>query len=104
MTRTLSATLAALSLLAAGPALASSQQDKMTACNKKAEGMKGDERNAFMSKCLSADSKADTKAKADATVTPQQQKMKDCNKKAEGMKGDERNAFMSKCLSGDAKK
>jgi len=30
------------------------QQEKMVKCNKKATGMKGDERKAFMKKCLSA--------------------------------------------------
>ena len=63
------------------------QQNKMVVCNKQAEGMKGDERKAFMSSCL----------KKDKQMT-QQEKMVQCNKDAEGMKGDERKAFMSKCL------
>jgi len=104
MTRSYRAVLVALSMIAAAPALAgdtkatsttkNSQNDKMTECNKKAEGMKGDERKAFMSKCLSADSKS---------KNTQNDKMTACNKKAEGMKGDERKAFMSKCLSGEKK-
>lgn len=61
MTRSYRAVLVALTMLAAAPAFASdtknSQQDKMTACNKKAGDMKGDERKAFMSKCLSGDKK-----------------------------------------------
>jgi hypothetical protein len=36
---------------AAAPA-ANSQQERMKACNTKAEGMKGDERKTFMSSCL----------------------------------------------------
>ena len=100
MTRSYRAVLVALTMLAAAPAFAgdtksNSQQDKMTACNKKAEGMKGDERKAFMSKCLSADSKS--------SGNSQQDKMAACNKKAAGLKGEEHQAFMSKCLSGEKK-
>ena len=71
------------------------QQERMKACNSKAEGKKGDERKAFMSSCLKGeDASASPKQKA------QQQKMADCNKKAEGKKGDDRKAFMSSCLKG----
>ena len=74
------------------------QQEKMKSCNAQAskKGMKGEERKAFMSDCLSADGKGDQKMSA------QQQKMKSCNAQAskKDMKGDERKAFMSKCLSG----
>ncbi len=62
------------------------QQEKMAACNKEAEGKKGDERKAFMKSCLSA--KPET----------QQSKMKSCNTAAGDKKGDERKAFMSECL------
>lgn len=65
------------------------QQTKMASCNKEATGMKGDERKAFMSKCLS---------NAPAKPATQQDKMKTCNADAAGMKGDERKAFMSECL------
>src|SRR5688572_7137747 len=61
------------------------QQQKMTQCNQDAAGMKGDERKAFMSKCLKA---------------TRQEKMTSCNKEAGDMKGDERKAFMSTCLKG----
>ena len=75
------------------------QQEKMKSCNAQAskKGMKGEERKAFMSDCLSADGKKD-----DQKTTAQQQKMKSCNAQAskKDMKGDERKAFMSKCLSG----
>ncbi len=72
----------------ASPASAATpQQEKMKACNKDAEGKKGDERKAFMSSCLSA--------KAPMT---QQDKMKQCNKDAAGKKGDDRKSFMSSCL------
>jgi hypothetical protein len=65
------------------------QQTKMGACNKDAEGKKGDERKAFMKECLSAKKEAPT----------QQTKMKTCNVDAKGKKGDERKAFMKECLS-----
>jgi hypothetical protein len=88
---------AALCLALALPAFAAEnpQQNRMKECNVKAEGMKGDERKAFMSKCLKGE-----EAAAEKKVTPQQQKMKDCNEKAAGKKGDERKAFMSECLKG----
>src|SRR5690349_17324313 len=58
------------------------QQSKMGDCNKQAGDMKGDERKAFMSKCLS-----------NKPMT-QQDKMKKCNVDAGAKKGDERKAFM----------
>ncbi|RZL87199.1 MAG: phosphate starvation-inducible protein PsiF [Variovorax sp.] len=66
------------------------QQSKMTTCNKDAGEKKGDERKAFMKECLSSDK----------PVT-QQDKMKNCNAdpKAKTLKGDERKAFMKECLS-----
>ncbi len=69
------------------------QQEKMSACSKEAaaKNLKGDERKAFMSTCLSAKPAA----------ASQQEKMTACNKEAgaRNLKGDERKAFMSKCLS-----
>ncbi len=67
----------------------------MTDCNAKAGDRKGDERKAFMSKCL----KGEDVAKKPAT---QQDKMTACNKdaSAKGLKGDERKNFMSSCLKG----
>jgi len=73
------------------------QQEKMKTCNAdpKAKTLKGDERKAFMSQCLSA------APAAAATPMTQQEKMKACNAdtKAKTLKGDERKAFMSECLS-----
>ena len=66
------------------------QQNKMTMCNKEAEGKKGDERKTFMSECLSA--------KKETPQQAQQSKMTSCNKEAGAMKGDERKKFMSECL------
>ncbi|MDO8811743.1 MAG: PsiF family protein [Gallionella sp.] len=94
--------------------------EKMKGCSKEATGMKGDERKAFMKKCLSkdymlkadaapavADKKADraeTKPVASAAAAPvkQQGKMKHCNEeaKSKALKGGERKAFMSSCLKG----
>jgi opacity protein-like surface antigen len=66
------------------------QQERMKQCNADAGDKKGDERKAFMSKCLS-----EKKAS-------QQDKMKSCNKEAGEKKlaGDERKKFMSSCLKG----
>jgi hypothetical protein len=102
------AILIAAALAAAGSAAwaqdkQSAQQERMKSCNAQAgkKELKGDERKAFMSKCLSGDSakKGDGKA-----LTAQQQKMKSCNAQAskKEMKGDERKAFMSKCLKADS--
>ena len=77
---------------------ATAQQERMKSCNAQAskKDMKGDERKAFMSECLKADSKG-----ASAKQSAQQDKMKSCNAQAskKGMKGDERQAYMKKCLS-----
>ena len=53
----------------AAPAKAPTQQEKMTMCNKQAEGKKGDERNKFMSECLSAKPAASASAPAAKTST-----------------------------------
>ena len=80
------------------------QQEKMKTCNKEAKdkALKGDERKAFMKKCLSgktSDAPATTPA-ATATPPTQQEKMKSCNKEAKdkALTGDERKKFMSDCL------
>jgi hypothetical protein len=77
------------------------QQNKMKACNERANAKgfgegKGDERKAFMKECLSA--KAE---KSGGGKESQQNKMKTCNKEAgdKKLKGDERKLFMSDCLS-----
>jgi hypothetical protein len=70
------------------------QQQKMSTCSQEAKtkGLKGDERQTFMSDCLKAD--------AAPAANSQQEKMKNCNKQAAGKKGKERQDFMSSCLSG----
>lgn len=103
------------------PSFAGTQQDKMRGCNKeaKADALKGDERKAFMKKCLSKDytlkseaagakpeakpeAKSETKPEAAAAPVKQQDKMKSCNAdaKTKGLKGDERKSFMKTCLKG----
>ena len=80
---------------------ASGKQNKMKACNEQANAKgfgegKGDERKAFMKKCLSAKPE-----KSEGGKGNQQNKMKACNKEAgdKKLKGDERKKFMSDCLS-----
>ncbi len=88
---------AVLCLAFTTPALAATtaQQQRMKDCNQKAGELKGDERKAFMSKCLKGED-------AKPAATSQQQKMKDCNKQAGDKKlaGEERKKFMSECLKG----
>ena len=113
-------------VVVSAPAFAGAQQEKMKGCNVEAKGMKGDERKAFMSKCLKKDytlksaaapaAKAEAKpaaAKTEAKPTAsaaapaaapvkQQDKMKTCNAdaKTKALKGADRKAFMSTCLKG----
>jgi len=79
---------------------AADPQNTMKVCNEQAnagglgEG-KGEERQAFLQKCLSA-------KPAKTRKTAQQEKMKTCNKDAgeKQLAGKERKKFMSTCLSG----
>lgn len=72
----------------AASAVMGKQQTKMGTCNADAGSMKGEERKAFMKKCLSA-----------KKPTAQQEKMKACNAEAKGKTGDDHKAFMKHCLS-----
>ena len=107
--------LVGLALVVSSPVFAGDQQEKMKGCNKEAKdgGMKGDERKAFMKKCLSKDYtlKANGAAAAATPAVPaepaaaastQQDRMKACNAdaKGKGLKGEERKTFMSSCLKG----
>ncbi|MFZ2540317.1 MAG: PsiF family protein [Gallionella sp.] len=53
-----------LAIVVSAPAYAGEQQEKMKGCNKEAKenGLKGDDRKAFMSKCLKKDYKLKAKA------------------------------------------
>jgi psiF repeat len=81
----------ALPLTAFAQDKATTQQSRMATCNKEAatKDLKGDERKAFMTECLSAKQPS------------QQDKMQSCNKEAGDKKldGDARKKFMSDCLS-----
>ena len=74
-----------------------SQQEKMKECaaDAKAKGVKGPDRESFMSSCLSA------KGMSQEDINKQQQKMKTCNAdaKTKGLAGEDRKAFMKSCLS-----
>jgi hypothetical protein len=85
--------------------------EKMKGCNNEATGMKGEERNAFMQKCLSKDYELKRGAAMKAPAKPatpampaaastQQDKMRMCNAdaKAKALMGAERKAFMGECL------
>jgi hypothetical protein len=71
------------------------QQQRMKDCNEQAGDMKGDERKAFMSKCLKSSASG-----ASAAQKKQQGRMTACNKQAteKKLKGAERKDFMSSCL------
>ncbi|MDP4029184.1 MAG: PsiF family protein [Gallionella sp.] len=96
------------SITLSASAFAAAQQEKMKGCSKEAAGMKGDERKAFMKKCLSKDYVLKSGTATPATpATPaaasmQQDKMKACNveAKTKELKGDDRKKFMSACLKG----
>jgi psiF repeat len=92
------------------------QQQKMKDCNASATTQKltGDDRKAFMSNCLKANSTpaaaaaptaaaaAPATQAAPAAPVTQQQKMKNCNADAtsKNLTGDDRKAYMSTCLKG----
>lgn len=89
------------------PAFSGEQQNKMKGCNKEAKDadMKGDERKAFMKKCLSKDYELKSEAAAAPSApaaASSQDRMKGCSAdaKTKGLKGDERKSFMSTCLKG----
>lgn len=100
----------ALAFLAPAPALAvekaSSQQEKLSHCahESKDRGLKGEERQKFMSECLKRhDKPAAREARHEAAHHGGQQgRMKSCNDEArrKDLHGDERRAFMSTCLKG----
>ncbi|MFO1320761.1 MAG: PsiF family protein [Burkholderiales bacterium] len=86
-----------IALVASVPAMAATQQEKMRTCNAEArsQSLKGEDRRAFMSQCLS--------------VTPEEkqerlaakEKVKSCNAeaRAKSIKGEERKQFIAQCLA-----
>jgi hypothetical protein len=94
-------TLLALGSLSPVVHAQNTQQAKMTSCNAdaKTKNLSGDDRKAFMQRCLSTGGSS-----AAAAPNSQQQKMKTCNADAstKGLKGDDRKKFMSDCLKGSS--
>jgi hypothetical protein len=90
---------------AEGDANPAAPQNRMAACAQDAKGLKGEEREKFMSRCLkgpAAEARPVKEARHDGSGHPQQNRMKSCNEQAgrRELKGDERRAFMSACLKG----
>jgi len=105
--------IAAAIFFAAFPAAAAdkphAQQDKFAHCSHDSKGLKGEERNKFMSECLKAHDSAGKPRMSETTAVKearnegghsQQNRMKSCNEEAgrKDLRGDERRAFMSACL------
>ena len=96
------ATLSASTVLAkeAEPSKSAASHSRATACAEEAKGLKGEERDKFVAKCLKrGDADAAHPSHASA-LEGQQNKMKKCNEEAgrKALHGDERRAFMSTCL------
>ena len=92
--------VAACAFAATAPAIAAdatpaqnAQQEKMKACNTKAEGKTGDDRKKFMSSCLSAKPAAPAKPESKIAV---------CNKQTAGLSGDARSKAQSECMKAPA--
>lgn len=97
--------LLCLSLAGVPAVAATTQQEKMKACNADAakQNLKGDARKSFMKECLSASAPAASKeaaAEPKKEMTPQQARMKQCNAQATAkeMKSEARKKFLSECL------
>jgi len=86
--------LSVTAALAQGEKHAATVDDRTATCAREAKGLKGEERERFVSECLRNDSHAGAHS--------QQEKMKYCNQEARTreLHGDERRAFMSSCLRG----
>lgn len=73
-----------------------SQGSKLGACSKEAaaKGLKGEERNKYLSEC--------GKGGGAAAQKTQGKKLGECSKEAaaKGLKGDERNKYLSECAKG----
>ena len=105
-------TAVAAVFLAAAPAFAGdeakshSQQEKFANCSHESKGMKGEERQKFMSECLKGHGTGKEHAvhtrEARHEPNEQQNRMKSCNEEAgrKNLHGDERRQFMSSCLKG----
>lgn len=102
MKKLIATSMLGLMLGLTGTALAG-QQSKMKGCNQEAKemGVKGDERKAFMKKCLSKNYqlKSDKSASGNSSAG-EGDKAKACQSEAsgKGLKGDARKSFMVECL------
>lgn len=96
-TRITGALIALVGLAFSAHVVAGPQQDKMKSCNAEAKekALKGDERSAFMSACLSAGKAPDTDATA---ALKERKKVCRAEAKEKSLKGDERKSFMSECV------
>ena len=98
-------TVLAVALAAAAPALAGektqTQQERLSHCAHESKGLKGEERQKFMSECLKGDKAREARHDTAHNDGPQN-RMKSCNDTArkKDLHGDERRAFMSACLKG----
>lgn len=86
-----------IALVAATPAMAATQQEKMRTCNAeaKSQSLKGEDRRTFMSQCLSV-----TPAEKQERLALKE-KSRTCaaEAKAKAIKGDERKQFIAQCLA-----
>jgi len=90
---------------AEGDAKSAASQGRMAACAQEAKGLKGEEREKYMGRCLKGpggEARPVKEARHDGSGHAQQNRMKSCNEEAgrKALKGDERRAFMSACLKG----
>lgn len=89
-----------VALLSSGGAFAATQQEKMRSCNAeaKSQSLKGEERRAFMSQCLSV-----TPEEKQARLA-QREKAKTCaaEAKEKSLKGEARKQFIAECTSASA--
>lgn len=90
---------------AEGDANSAAPQNRLATCAQDAKGLKGEEREKFVSRCLkgpAAEARPVKEAHHDGSGHAQQNRMKSCNEQAgrRELKGDERRAFMSACLKG----
>jgi hypothetical protein len=75
-------------------------RERMSACSKdaKQQGLKGDQRKAFMRQCLSGETAASQEPDSARSQTAACRK----DARAKGLKGGERKRFMSECVGSEA--
>ncbi len=88
---------ALVTLAAAGNAFAATQQEKMRSCNAeaKSKSLKGEERRAFMSQCLSVS----PEEKQERLALKEKSKSCTAEAKSKGLKGEERKDFIAQCTA-----